>query len=175
MDRTGAAGAAGALGGGIGLGLDLRPSVVIRPIFTTEAPRAQRRKPSKREAMEAESDPLTGVVIGAAIEVHRMMGPGLLETVYQRCLCHELELRGIEHQSMVKLPVQYKGLALGDQLVVDVIVENRLILELKSVERVLGVHEAQLLTYLKLSGIKLGLLMNFNVKYLKDGITRRIL
>ena len=79
------------------------------------------------------------------------------------------------HRSLVKLPVRYKGLNLGDDLVIDIIVEDRLILELKSVERILGVHEAQLLTYLRLSGIKLGLLMNFNVKYLKDGITRRIL
>jgi GxxExxY protein len=125
--------------------------------------------------MDEEGDRLTGSVIGAAIEVHRLMGPGLLESVYQRCLCHELELRGISFRSMVKLPVHYKGLNLGDDLIVDVIVENHLILELKSVERILGVHEAQLLTYLRLSGIKLGLLMNFNVKYLKDGIHRRIL
>ncbi|MFO0805747.1 MAG: GxxExxY protein [Gemmataceae bacterium] len=125
--------------------------------------------------MENESDPLTGAVIGAAIEVHRLMGPGLLESVYQLCLCHELELRGIPFRSMVKLPVHYKGLALGDDLIVDIIVEDLLILELKSVERILGVHEAQLLTYLRLSGIRLGLLMNCNVKYLKDGIHRRIL
>lgn len=99
----------------------------------------------------------------------------MLESVYQRCLCHELELRGIPFRSMVRLPVHYKGLDLGDDLIVDIIVEDRLILELKSVERILGVHEAQLLSYLRLSGIKLGLLMNFNVKYLKDGIYRRIL
>ena len=125
--------------------------------------------------MDEESDPLTGAVIGAAIEVHRFMGPGLIESVYQRCLCHELEIRGIPHRSQVKLPIHYKGLDLGNDLVVDVIVDDRLILELKSVERVLGIHEAQLLTYLRLSGIELGLLMNFNVKYLKDGIMRRIL
>jgi GxxExxY protein len=124
--------------------------------------------------MEDESDPLTGAVIGAAIEVHRLLGSGLLESIYHRCLCHELGLRNIPYRSSVKLPVRYKDLNLGDDLVIDIVVDERLILELKSVERVLGVHEAQLLTYLRLSGIRLGLLMNFNVKYLKDGIMRRI-
>ena len=88
--------------------------------------------------MEEENDPLTGAVIGAAIEVHRILGPGLLESIYHRCLCYELELRGIPHRSLVKLPVRYKGLNLGDDLVIDVIVEDRLILELKSVEKILG-------------------------------------
>ena len=120
-------------------------------------------------------DPLSGAVIGAAIEVHRILGPGLLESIYHRSLCHELKLRGIAYRSHVKLPVWYKDLSLGDDLEIDVIVDDRLILELKSVEKILGVHEAQLLTYLRLSGIKLGLLMNFNVRFLKDGILRRIL
>jgi GxxExxY protein len=124
---------------------------------------------------DEEDDPLTRAVIGAAIEVHRIMGPGLLESVYQRCLCHELELRKIPFRPLVKLPVRYKGLALGDDLVLDILVDDRLILELKAVEKLDGVHEAQLLTYLRLSGVRLGLLLNFNVRFLKDGILRRIL
>ena len=124
---------------------------------------------------EKEDDPLTRAVIGAAIEVHRTLGPGLLESVYHRCLCHELKLRGIPHRSGVRLPVRYKGLDLGDELVLDVLVDDCLILELKAVERLEGVHEAQLLTYLRLSGHRLGLLMNFNVRFLKDGIRRRVL
>jgi GxxExxY protein len=125
--------------------------------------------------MEEGDDPLTGAVIGAAIEVHRILGPGLLESVYHRSLCHELELRGIPHRPLVPVPVRYKGLDLGDNLVLDILVDGRLILELKAVERLEGVHEAQLLTYLRLSGIRLGLLINFNVRFLKDGIKRRIL
>jgi GxxExxY protein len=124
---------------------------------------------------DEEDDPLTRAVIGAAIEVHRILGPGLLESVYHRCLCHELELRGIPHRSQVRLPVRYKGLDLGDELVLDVLVDDRLVLELKAVERLEGVHEAQLLTYLRLSGHRLGLLMNFNVRFLKDGVRRRVL
>ncbi len=124
---------------------------------------------------DEEDDPLTRAVIGAAIEVHRHLGPGLLESVYQRSLCHELELRGINFRALVKVPVRYKGLELGDALVLDVLVDNRLILEIKAVERLMGIHESQLLTYLRLTGIRLGLLMNFNVNYLKDGIWRRIL
>lgn len=122
-----------------------------------------------------EDDPLTRAVIGAAIEVHRALGPGLLESVYHRCLCHELTLRGIPHRSPVRLPVRYKGVDLGDDLIMDVVVDDRLVLELKSVDHLEGVHEAQLLTYLRLSGHRLGLLMNFNVRFLKDGVRRRIL
>ncbi len=125
--------------------------------------------------MEEGDDPLTGAVIGAAIEVHRHLGPGLLESVYRRCLCHELALRGIPFRAHVKLPIHYKGLKLGDDLEIDIIVDDRLVLELKSVEKIIGVHEAQLLTYLRLSEIKLGLLLYFNVRFLKDGIMRRIL
>ena len=125
--------------------------------------------------MEEGDDPLTGAVIGAAIEVHRILGPGLLESVYHRSLCHELDLRGIPYRDLVKLPVRYKGLDLGDDLVLDILVDERLILELKAVERLEGVHKAQLLTYLRLSGVRLGLLINFNVRFLKDGIKRRIL
>jgi GxxExxY protein len=122
-----------------------------------------------------ERDPLTEQVIGAAIEVHRVLGPGLLESVYQKCLCHELGLRGIEYQEQVELPVVYKGDKLDCNFFMDIVIPGSLVIELKAVEQLLPVHEAQLLTYLKLSGIRLGLLINFNVPLLKNGIKRRIL
>jgi GxxExxY protein len=122
-----------------------------------------------------ERDPLTEQVIGAAIEVHRILGPGLLESVYQTCLCRELELRGIEHAKQVELPVLYKGTKLDCNFCMDIVLPGRLVIELKAVEEIHPVHEAQLLTYLKLSGIRLGLLINFNVSLLKNGIKRRIL
>jgi GxxExxY protein len=121
-----------------------------------------------------ENDPLTEQVIGAAIEVHKELGPGLLESVYERCLSYELDLRGISHRRQVELPVNYKGQRLDCDLRLDVVVEDRLVLELKSVEKILPIHEAQLLTYLRLSRIRLGLLLNFNVAYLRDGIKRMI-
>jgi GxxExxY protein len=122
-----------------------------------------------------ERDPLTGAVIGAAIEVHRVLGPGFLESVYERCLCRELELRGVPYRRQVGLPVVYKGEALGSEFVMDVLVEERLLLELKTVEKLEPIHQAQLLTYMKLGRIHLGLLINFNVKVLRDGIKRMIL
>ena len=118
---------------------------------------------------------LTGRVIGAAIEVHKQLGPGLLESAYEVCLCREFELLGIAFERQVPLPVEYKGLRLDGGYRLDLVVEGQLILELKSVEELLPLHEAQLLTYLKLSGIKVGLLINFNVPALKDGIKRRVL
>jgi GxxExxY protein len=121
-----------------------------------------------------ENDPLTEQVIGAAIEVHRVLGPGLLESVYEYCLCYELGLRGLPHRRQVELPVSYKGQHLDCDLRLDVVVNDRLIIELKSIEKLLPIHEAQLLTYLKLSGIRLGLLMNFNVPYLRDGLKRMV-
>jgi GxxExxY protein len=122
-----------------------------------------------------ERDSFTETVIGAAIEVHRVLGPGLLESVYERCLSHELTLRGVEHVRQMPLPVVYKGVPLDADLRLDIVMPGRLILELKCIESLLPIHEAQLLTYLKLSGIRLGLLINFNVLLLKDGIKRRIL
>lgn len=124
--------------------------------------------------MEAR-DPITEQVIGAAIEVHRILGPGLLESVYEKCLCRELTLRGIEHLSQVELPVMYKGFDLGCNFYMDIVLPGKLVVELKAIDKLLPIHEAQLLTYLKLSGIHLGLLLNFNVTLLKDGIKRRIL
>ncbi len=115
---------------------------------------------------------LTGKIIGAAIEVHSTLGPGLLESAYEECLCHECKLQKIPFERQVSLPVEYKGVNLDCGYRTDIIVAGKLIVELKSVERLQPIHEAQLLTYLKLTGLKIGLLMNFNVSLLKDGIKR---
>jgi GxxExxY protein len=119
-----------------------------------------------------ESDPFTGKIIGCAIEVHRVLGPGLLESTYQQCLARELHLNNIAFNLEHPLPVDYKGVRLDCGYRVDVMVENRLIIELKAVEEIKGIHKAQLLTYMKLADIDTGLLINFNVKRLKDGIQR---
>ena len=115
---------------------------------------------------------LTGNVISAAIEVHKHLGPGLLESVYEECLCRELDLRKIPYERQKDLPVEYKGVKLNFAYRLDMVVESRVILELKACEIVQPIHEAQLLTYLKLTGIKVGLLINFNVPVLKEGIKR---
>ena len=117
---------------------------------------------------------LTGNIIGAAIEVHRTIGPGLLESVYETCLCHELSLRRLQCEQQVSLPVSYKSMQLDCGYRIDLIVEKAVIVELKAIEEVMSIHESQLMTYLRLSGIKVGLLINFNVPILKDGITRRV-
>jgi GxxExxY protein len=118
---------------------------------------------------------LTQDVIGAAIEVHRILGPGLLESAYEHALCHELSLRAIGFRRQVDVPVVYKGLSLGSALRMDLLVDERLVLEVKAIERTLAVHESQLLTYLRLSGYRVGLLINFNVPVLKAGILRKVL
>jgi len=115
---------------------------------------------------------LTREVISAAIEVHKTLGPGLLESAYEQCLCHEFDLRGISYERQKELPVEYKGVKLDCGYRLDVLVENRLIVELKACESLEKIHEAQLLTYLKLTNIRIGLLINFNVPVLKDGIKR---
>ena len=117
---------------------------------------------------------LSREIIGAAIEVHKTLGPGLLESAYEECLCHEFGLRGLTHGRQQPLPVIYKGRKLDCGYRLDVVVENRIILELKSCERLKNIHKAQLLTYLKISGLKLGLLLNFNVPVMKDGIVRMV-
>jgi GxxExxY protein len=122
-----------------------------------------------------ESRALTETIIGAAIEVHRALGPGLLESAYAECLCHELSLRNIPFRREVDLPIQYKGLKLDCGYRIDLIVADQVLLELKSTKEITPVHEAQLLTYLKLSSLRVGLLLNFNVAVLRDGITRRVL
>jgi GxxExxY protein len=118
---------------------------------------------------------LTEQIIGAAIEVHRQLGPGILENAYKKCMCRELDLRGIHYQHELVLPVNYKGIAVDCGYRIDLLVENLVVVELKAVEKIIPVHEAQLLTYLRLGGWHVGLLLNFNVQVLKDGIRRRVL
>lgn len=122
-----------------------------------------------------ERDVLTGEVIGAAIEVHREMGPGLLESVYQKCMEWELGLRGLKCQAQVRLPLVYKGQPIDDLFILDLFFPARLVVELKAVEKLLPIHQAQLLTYMKLSTTPVGLLINFNVPVLKDGLKRMVL
>ncbi len=124
---------------------------------------------------EPERDPLTGEIIGAAIEVHRELGPGILESAYQECLCFELALRGLSLRRQAAMPVVYKGRRLDLGFRPDLIVEEKVIVELKCVEKLLPVHDAQLLTYLRLSGIKVGLLINFQAQPLMRGIKRLVL
>lgn len=118
---------------------------------------------------------LTGEIIASAIEVHRILGPGLLESAYESCLCHEITSRGIAVERQVVLPVQYKDSLLDCGYRLDLVVEDAVIVELKCVSAVAELHKAQLLTYLKLSGKSIGLLLNFNVPLMKHGITRMVL
>ena len=118
---------------------------------------------------------LTSEIIAAAIDVHRALGPGLLESVYEECLCRELQLRGIVFERQVDLPIVYKGIRLREGFRIDIFVERRIVLELKAVDRVLPIHEAQLLTYLRLSKSRVGLLLNFNVVAMRHGVVRRVL
>ncbi len=119
-----------------------------------------------------DSHQLTHEIIGAAIEVHRLLGPGLLESAYEECLCHELTLRKLGVQRQVPVPVVYKEVKLECGYRLDLVVKRKVILELKSIEAFSPVHEAIMLTYLRLSGYRIGLLINFNVTILKDGIRR---
>jgi GxxExxY protein len=118
---------------------------------------------------------VTEQIIGAAIEVHRVIGPGLLESAYEECLCHELGLRGISFERQRPLPVEYKGVKLDCGYRLDLLVAKAVVVELKAVSSIEPIHEAQLLTYLRIGGWKIGLLINFNVPVLKDGIRRRVL
>ena len=126
------------------------------------------------EDTEVGDNVLTHEIIGSAIEVHRLLGPGLLESVYETALCYELGIRGLRVHRQVLVPVFYKGLNLKTGIRLDLCVENRVIVEVKSVEHLHEVHRAQVLTYLKLTGLRIGLLFNFNVKFIRDGM-RRIL
>ncbi len=121
-----------------------------------------------------EKDPLTEKIIGCAIEVHRTLGPGLLEQTYESALCVELQLAGVSFQRQVAVPVTYKNHPVGDYRL-DLLVENAAVVEIKSVDRFDPIFEAQLLTYLKITGLKRGLLLNFNSRLLKDGIKRLVL
>ena len=124
---------------------------------------------------QTDRDPLTHQIIGAAIEVHRHLGPGILESAYQECLCFELALCGLSLRRQVALPLVYKGQTLEIGFRPDLIVEDKVLIELKCAEKLLPVHDAQLLTYLRLSGIKVGLLINFQSQPLMKGIKRMVL
>jgi GxxExxY protein len=123
----------------------------------------------------ARKDPLSAKVIGAAIDVHRALGPGLLESAYSECLAHELSLRQLQYKREFSVPVRYKSVLLDCGYRLDFLIEDQLVLELKAVETLEGVHDAQLLTYLRLTGKRTGLIINFNVEMLRDGIRRRVL
>jgi len=122
--------------------------------------------------MEKDINELSSQIIGAAIEVHKLLGPGLLESAYEECLCHELGLRGVFFERQKPLPVIYKGKTLDCGYRLDIVVEKKILVELKSCEKTEPIHEAQLLTYLRLTGFNLGLLLNFNVPLMREGITR---
>jgi GxxExxY protein len=121
------------------------------------------------------TNPTSEKAIGAAIEVHRHLGPGLLESSYHTCLCRELELRSIAYHSQIQLPITYKGVEISRGYVVDLLIEDSLIVEIKSVEKLLPIHSAQLMTYMRLQGVSSGLLMNFNVAVLPQGVRRILL
>ncbi len=118
---------------------------------------------------------LTGTIIGSAIEVHKALGPGLLESAYEECLWLEIQSRGLNAQRQVSLPIDYKGRQLDCGYRLDLLVDDKIVVEIKAVEKLLPIHKAQLLTYLKLGGWNLGLLLNFNVPVLKQGIRRLVL
>ena len=121
---------------------------------------------------EFENNSLTDAIIGAAITVHRELGPGLLESVYEKCLAFELADRGLSATTQQEIPASYKNLTFDCGFRADLIVENKVLIELKSIDQLLPVHTAQVLTYLKLSNLRTGLLINFNVPLLKSGIKR---
>jgi GxxExxY protein len=117
---------------------------------------------------------LSRVIIGACIEVHRELGPGLLESIYEECLTFELINKGLYVERQLELPVLYKGQVLGKTFVMDIVVEEMIVLELKAVQALLPIHEVQLMTYMRMARFKLGLLINFNVELMRDGIVRKI-
>jgi GxxExxY protein len=125
-------------------------------------------------ATERQENDITRKIIGAAIEVHKKLGPGLLESAYEECLCCEMQLRGIEFKRQVPLSLNYKGVVLDCGYRLDLLVEDKVIVELKSIEGLEPIHEAQMLTYLKLRNAWLGLIINFNVIMLKDGVRRLV-
>jgi GxxExxY protein len=126
------------------------------------------------ETISTRTESLAAQVVDAAVKVHKALGPGLLESVYEICLCHEFTRRAIPFQRQVVLPINYEGIQLEAGLRIDIIVESCLVVELKTVDALSPLHEAQLLTYLKLSNNRLGLLLNFNVPIMKQGIKRLI-
>jgi GxxExxY protein len=129
----------------------------------------------EKEEIELYSEELTNEIIAAAIEVHRQLGPGLLESAYEACLSHELSLRKIRFEKQKSLPVSYKGINLDCGYRMDLVVDSRVVIELKCVDRIAPIHEAQLLTYLRLSNIRVGLIFNFHAKRIMDGFRRMVL
>jgi GxxExxY protein len=127
---------------------------------------------AKREPLPSEIDPLAKQIVDAAFRVHETLGPGLLESVYETCLCMELSHRRLPIERQVQIPIYYRGRQIEPGLRIDLIVAGLVVVELKAVERLLPVHEAQVLTYLKLTGLRLGLLINFNSELIKHGIKR---
>lgn len=119
-----------------------------------------------------EFEPASQRLLGAAIEVHKALGPGLLESVYQRCLAIELDARGVSYRREVRIPLRYRDRRIGDAYRIDFVVEDSILVEIKSVVRLEDVHRAQLLTYLRLTGLRIGFLLNFNRRTLRDGIVR---
>ena len=145
-------------------------------IFTTKTPRHEvDTKTNPYDALPPETERVATLVVDAAFKVHSALGPGLLESVYETCLVHELKGRGLTVQRQISFPVVYDNLRLDAGLRLDLLVEDQVVVELKAVEKLLPIFDAQLLTYLKLSENRLGLLINFNVSRIKDGIKRLIL
>jgi GxxExxY protein len=127
---------------------------------------------NKKDPISDKTNEITGIIVDSALTVHRTLGPGLLERIYEQCMIQELILRGLKVESQIILPLEYKGLRIDEALRIDILVENMVIIEIKAVEIILPVHEAQLLTYLKLSDKRVGLLINFNAPLIKRGIKR---
>jgi GxxExxY protein len=147
---------------------------------TKEAPDAPLSRVSawripRRKALDGFTESVAEQLVDAAIEVHRALGPGLLESVYQTCLIHTLRKRGLRVEGQIELPIHFDGLCLNSGLRLDLLVEDRIVVELKSVEELHPVHFSQLMSYLRLSGKRLGFLINFNVPKLVDGLNRRVL
>jgi GxxExxY protein len=130
---------------------------------------------NKPDKFDPELERIAAKVVDAAYKLHKTLGPGLLESVYEAFFCHELKLRGLKVERQIQLPLTYEGMTLDAGLRLDMLVEGRLVVEIKAVEMLLNVHRVQLMTYLKLSGHELGLLINFNVAIIKDGIKRVVL
>jgi GxxExxY protein len=128
-----------------------------------------------RKDLPPELEQLAEIIVDAAVKVHTALGPGLLESVYEACMAHEVRSRGLKVETQVQLPVIYKGIQVDAGLRIDLLVESKAVIELKAVDGLFPVHHAQILTYLKLSGHRLGFLMNFNRPLLKDGLHRRVL
>jgi GxxExxY protein len=131
-----------------------------------------KKPPRIPKNINPQTNRISGEIIDAAYKVHFALGPGLLESVYETCLCHKIRQKGLKTERQVSLPIVFEGIHLDDGLKLDLVVEKKVVVELKAVETILPVHEAQLITYLKLSGMELGLLINFNVPILKKGIKR---